>query len=289
MSLPSPRSSLHRAGATVTFVAVSLALLTATASAQTPFDRVQEGWSFFGQNGQPAEVRVGIGGLIGPDYEGSDDYEASVLPAITARNVFGFNFTPFALSYNLAEYNAPGGIWGVSFGPRVAADFGRDQDDNAALAGLGDVDAAIMPGGFINWRLGPVVAGMTVGQDVAGGHEGLVADFSLSTRGPITHQVVVIPGVSASWADDDYMQSYFGVTAAQAGTSAYTAFDANGGFKSIGASLTAIYAINENWAANASLGYERLLGDAADSPLVDGQGSANQASVMLGVTRAFNF
>ena len=289
MSDPSPRMGLYRTGLTAVMAMASLSVLTATANAQSPFDRVQEGWSFFGQNGQPAEVRLGVGAGFSPDYEGSDDYEPMALPVITARNVLGFNFTPFALSYNLAQYTGADGLWSIGFGPRVAADFGRDEDDNDALEGLGDIDPAIMPGGFVNFRLGPAIAAITVGQDVADGHEGLVADFSLSTRVPITHQVVVIPGVSATWADDDYMQTYFGVDATQAANSGYAVYDADGGLKSIGASLTAVYAINENWAANARLGYERLLGDAADSPIVDDQGSANQASVMLGITRAFDF
>lgn len=272
------------------FAGATLATLAAApALAQSPFERVEQGWYFFGSGSGPAEVRLGLGAAYGPDYVGSDDYEFSALPIVTASNVFGFNFAPFALSYNLAQYNSAGGVWSVSFGPRVAADFGRDQDANAALAGLGDVDPAIMPGGFVNWRLGPVMASATVGQDVADGHDGLVADFNVSTRVPINHQIVVIPGVSASWADEDYMQSYFGVNATQAGNSGYAIYDADGGFKSVGASVTAVYAINEDWAANARFGYERLLGDAADSPIVDQQGSANQASVMLGITRAFNF
>jgi outer membrane protein len=269
---------------------VALASLAAApALAQSPFDRVEQGWHFFGQGGQPAEVRLGLGAGFSPDYQGSDEYEVMALPVITARNVLGFNFTPFALSYNLAQYNSAGGAWSVGFGPRVAFDFGRDQDANVALAGLGDVDSSILPGGFVNVRLGPALATASFGQDIADGHDGAVADFGLSTFVPVSQQITLMPGITASWADDDYMQSYFGITAAQAATSAYTPYTANGGFKSVGANVNAIYAINENWAANTRLSYERLLGDAADSPIVDGPGSANQFSVMFGVTRGFSF
>lgn len=264
-------------------------LAVAPALAQSSFERVQQGWHFFGQNGQPAEVRLGLGAGFSPDYEGSDEYEVMALPVITASNVFGFNFTPFALSYNLAEYNSAGGAWSVGFGPRVAFDFGRDQDANAALAGLGDVDSSILPGAFVNLRMGPALATASFGQDIADGHDGAVADFGLSTVVPVTQQITLMPGITASWADDDYMQSYFGINATQAANSAYGAYNAEGGFKSIGANVNAIYAINENWAANTMLGYERLIGDAADSPIVDGPGSANQFSVMFGVTRGFSF
>ncbi|MEQ8656989.1 MAG: MipA/OmpV family protein [Hyphomicrobiales bacterium] len=276
--------------ATKLSIAVTLGSLAATPSfAQSSFERVDQGWHFFGQGGQPAEVRLGLGGGFSPDYQGSDEYEVMPLPIITARNVFGFNFTPFALSYNLAEYNSAGGAWSVGFGPRVAFDFGRDQDANAALAGLGDIDSSILPGAFVNLRMGPALATASFGQDIADGHDGAVADFGLSTFVPVTQQITLMPGLTASWADDDYMQSYFGISATQAANSAYGAYNAEGGFKSIGANVNAIYAINENWAANTRLGYERLLGDAADSPIVDGPGSANQFSVMFGVTRGFSF
>lgn len=238
-------------------------------------------------------MRLGLGGMVRPDYRGSDDYSFMALPILTARNVYGFNFQPFALSFNLAEYTGEGGLWSVGFGPRVAYQFGRDQDDNAALAGLGDVDGSILPGGFVNARLGPVMASVEVGQDVADGHEGLVANVALNTFVPVTQDIVLIPKISATWADDTYMQSMFGVSAAQAATSAYAAYSPDAGFESVGAQVNTVYSINENWAANALLGYERLLGDAADSPLVSGQGrtsgSANQFSAVLGVSRSFSF
>ena len=264
-------------------------LNSAAALAQSPFERVEQGWHFFGQGGQPSEVRLGVGAGFRADYEGSDDYEAFALPLFTARNVLGFNFQPFALSYNLAQYNSAGGVWGIGFGPRVAADFGRDQDANAALAGLGDVDASIMPGGFVNVRLGPVIASLDVGHDVADGHGGTVADLGVRTFVPLTQQIVLSPGVDATWVDDEYMQSNFGVNATQAANSAYSLYTPEGGLKSVGASVNAIYNINENWAANALVSYDRLLGDAADSLLVSGQGSANQYSVILGVSRGFSF
>lgn len=271
---------------------IGIACASASASpafAQSPFDRVEQGWHFFGQGGPNAEVRVGIGAGFNPDYEGSDDYEPMALPLITATNMLGFNFQPFALSYNLAQYNSASGIWGVGFGPRIAADFGRDEDANDALGGLGDVDASILPGGFVNLRLGPAMASLEVGQDIADGHGGTVADFGLSTFIPLTQQIMLMPGVNATWVDDEYMQSYFGINATQAANSGYAVHNADGGFKSIGANINAVYAINENWAANALVGYDRLLGDAADSPIVADQGSANQFSVILGVSRGFSF
>ncbi|MBV6657284.1 MAG: MipA/OmpV family protein [Devosiaceae bacterium] len=276
---------------TLAILAALAATAAAPVSAQSPFERVEQGWSFFGNGMGPSELRLGVGGAYAPDYVGSDDYQFTPLPLITARNVFGFNFQPFALSYNLASYTGQDGLWSVTVGPRVGLELGRDEDDNAALEGLGDVGTSVLPGGFVNLRVGPVMASASVGTDVADGHGGTVADFGLSAPLPITEQIFLIPGVSASWADEDYMQSMFGITPAQfAASPIYTAaYTPDAGFKSVGASLTAVYNFNENWSANTRLGYERLIGDAADSPLVADQGSENQLSVIFGVSRAFRF
>jgi MipA family protein len=47
--------------------------------------------------------------------------------------------------------------------------------------------------------------------------------------------------------------------------------------------------VTPQWEAHAYVEYDRLLGDAASSPLVTQQGSANQARVGLGASCSFDF
>ena len=88
--------------------------------------------------------------------------------------------------------------------------------------------------------------------------------------------LLVFVGPTVTWADDDYMQSYFGVTAAQARTSGYRAYSAGGGIKDVGVSMFVVSQISDHWVMSGLVGYSRLMEDAADSPLVAQQGDRDQ-------------
>jgi outer membrane scaffolding protein for murein synthesis (MipA/OmpV family) len=49
------------------------------------------------------------------------------------------------------------------------------------------------------------------------------------------------------------------------------------------------YRINPQWEVHAYVEYEKLLGDAADSPLVKLRGSSNQTTIGLGASYSFDF
>ena len=83
------------------------------------------------------------------------------------------------------------------------------------------------------------------------------------------------------------MSDYFGVSTVQAGSSAagLGAFDADAGFKDIHVQLSADYDINNRWSIMGGVGYKRLIGDAADSPIVE---TEDQFSATLGLTYRFS-
>ena len=89
--------------------------------------------------------------------------------------------------------------------------------------------------------------------------------------------------------DDTYTQAYFGVTPAQsvaAGLPVYTAGGAASTPMVLGG--TAILPIDDRWTMVAFASYEKLTGDAADSPLVQLRGSEDQATLGVFVSyRAF--
>ena len=76
------------------------------------------------------------------------------------------------------------------------------------------------------------------------------------------------------WADDNYIQDYFGVTPLQAAYSQFSAFKAQGGIKdaSVGPDITCM--INRNWFVSNEASVKQLFGDAASSPV-----SATKSSV----------
>ena len=74
------------------------------------------------------------------------------------------------------------------------------------------------------------------------------------------------------------MRPYFGVSTAQAAASGYPVFRPGAAFKDVSLSLSGNYAIAPRWSVVGSAGYKRLMGGAADSPLVRLAGSASQTS-----------
>jgi outer membrane protein len=65
-------------------------------------------------------------------------------------------------------------------------------------------------------------------------------------------------------------------------------YNAGGGLYSYGAGAQLEYFLSPQWSAHVFGEYERLTGDAANSPLVTQRGSADQFTVGVGATYSFN-
>jgi outer membrane protein len=65
-------------------------------------------------------------------------------------------------------------------------------------------------------------------------------------------------------------------------------YNANGGIRTVGAGTHVIKQWNPQWATHAFLEYDRLVGDAADSPLVQIRGNANQLTIGAGFAYSFD-
>ncbi len=215
-------------------------------------------------------IVIGGGGAYAPDYEGSDDYEFKPFPfASIVYDDFIF-VEGTSLGANLLNYE------GLKAGPIVRYSGGRDEDDNNALDGLGDVDDSIEVGGFVGYEIGIWSAAMTVTQDVAGGHEGLLAEMSTGVTVPLSDTVSSSIEASASWADSNYMDAFFGVSGAQSARSGYARHEADAGFKDVGLAVGLNYMVTETITVSGRAEYKKLLGDAADSPIVKDEGSDDQ-------------
>nr|WP_222532191.1 MipA/OmpV family protein [Azospirillum sp. 412522] len=237
-------------------------------------DRSPADWSF----------TLGAGALYAPDYEGSNDYKLLPVPVVelswrdrvrfTTRGGVGVFATPVKTDRLRVDLG-------------VRYDFGRDESDNDALKGLGDLEGGAVAVVRLGYQAGPAGLGLEVARDLSGDREGLKAtaeaEYGLGLfdgRGRFS----VTPHVT--WADDKYMDNSFGITAAQAARSArrYARYDAAAGFKDAGVAVGLGYRVTDSIMAMGRLNYSRLLGDAADSPLVKREGSENQGSALFGLS-----
>ncbi|MGK7869871.1 MipA/OmpV family protein [Falsiroseomonas sp. E2-1-a20] len=222
-------------------------------------------------------VSIGAGALLSPDYLGSDRYSFSPLlsPDIRWREDTLFLSLRDGLGATLLRHG------NVSMGLVLRPRFGRDQDDNDALRGMGDVRAAGEGGAFLryadpNWR------GSLELRQGFGGHSGLVADARLDRVLRLRPDIILAAGPRLSWGSEDFAETYFGVDAEQARRTGYARFAPQDyWFAGVAASLTLV--LDSSWSVTAFGEVGRILGDAADSPLVDGRGNATQGVLGLAV------
>jgi MipA family protein len=252
-------------------LAAIVALVAATSAfAQQPTDE----W-IFGENGEDIVLELGGGGKFEPAYEGSDEYELRPWPVVDLK----FLRVPVLGTFGGGPETA------LSIGPSFGFIGERDDDDYSEITGLGDVDFAVEVGGRIAYRYGMFRAVAAVRQGF-GGHDGIVGeggvDLVVEPIAPLTVSI----GPRVSFASDDYMETYFGVDAAQSAASGLPVFGAEGGIRGAGVEAEWRYALTRRWALVGEAGYERLVGDAADSPVTEA-GSANQFSASLGLTYRF--
>ena len=216
---------------------------------------------------------LGFGATYAPSYQGSDEYELS--PWLIARNA---DFALRALG--------TGGDNSSNF--LIVPSFNyigeRDEDDHDDLIGLDTIDAAYEIGGRVIYDYGNFRT-YALARHGFGGHEGIVGELGFDYNHQATDRLLVTFGPNVTMADDEYMNTYFGVSQSEAASSQYSAFDASGGFKSAGIKTRARYALGEKTAIVGEVEYNRFLEDAADSPIVQDE---DEYAVRLGVTRRFS-
>jgi outer membrane protein len=218
-------------------------------------------------------VRGGV--AVAPSYPGADSYEAG--PGLSLQ--FG------ALRWGKLKIGSGIGAEpknGVRLRPvfRVLGD--RRAADNPELAGLSDIDAALELGFGVHvqqthWRaFSEVRKGVT-------GHRGVTGSIGADAIFRPNARLQITMGPRMSFGDSEFAQTYFGVSTA---TANFVPFEASGGALGAGFQINARYELNDDWALDGALGYQKLVGDAQNSPITQA-GSEDQWTLRFGLSRAF--
>lgn len=289
-------------------VACSLALLVASASragAQTapppdpdptslanapvkdaPEENAVSDWQF----------RVGAGVALSPAYLGSKTYQVGAAPFAEVRYKDRYFLSVFeGLGFDLIKTN------GFRAGPVLSYDGGRKESGktlriagnrDTSLIGLGDVKGTLRAGGFVAYQWGPLTAKAQV-SEALGGSNGLVANLGVRLTAPVraisfsSKPVIVSIGPRIEFVDGKRNNAYFGVDALQSSRSGLPQYTAKGGLQSYGVGATVLVPVSKSLSALVLGGYDRISGDAANSPLVKQRGSANHASLGVGLVYHF--
>jgi outer membrane scaffolding protein for murein synthesis (MipA/OmpV family) len=239
-------------------------------------------------NALPNFVGAGVGSTT--QYAGGDNRIVGVVPGVRYVTSGGHLFEWYG---TYAQYNF-GGLSGLQWGPALALRLGRHDVDDPVVANVHSVDTTLEGGGFVGYEYSHAGSfpyrlrgEITVTTNAGVVYTGARVALNTSAWFPVHKQVFIGGGLGATWVSGGFNETYFGVTAQDSTRSGLPAYTPGGGLNQITSWIAAIYQINPNWYAGALIYYQRLMDDAANSPIVTQRGTRNQITYGVGLAYAF--
>lgn len=115
-------------------------------------------------------------------------------------------------------------------------------------------------------------------------NRGSLIQLGLARPIPLGEKLMTTPSLNLTWADDQYMQAHYGVTAGQAAASHYRDFQAKAGIRNVDANLLTTYQLSKNWSLLQLVGLSHLSGDAGRTPITE---KRTLLSTAIGISYAF--
>lgn len=227
----------------------------------------------------PQGTTLTLGGGVGvaPRYSGSDENRVSTALVLdySMRNGFFVSSTRglgYGNSLGNFDYSAALSYRNGRKDHNVDSDTMSDGSDH--LRGMGNVKGSAL--GVVglgykltNWLSAQLQAEVPFSQRDNGAalHFGIVSPLYHSPKNSVTL------GLTSSWGTNDYMQTYYGVSAAQSAASGFRQYHAGSGIYACSLNLDWTHNFTESWSVVADAGYTQLAGDARNSPIVQRKAS----------------
>jgi MipA family protein len=221
------------------------------------------------------DVSLGLGLGVTPIYEGSTHYLASPIPmvAISWRDTVSLGINGLSLYHKTGNFHYGAGL---TYDPGREDNgknpFGTSSGDHR-LEGLGKIKPAVALKAFASYDIHPfqhvplVVLDAYAIKLTGSNSNGVLIQGGLSMPYQPGQNWRLTPGISTTWANDDYMMDYFGVTIKQAARSQFLPYNAKAGMKDASIGLNVTYSINKHWFVSGDGRVKRLLNAAASSPI----------------------
>ena len=224
---------------------------------------------------QAADYSIGGGIGFAPDYEGSSDYELVPLPAGEAKfdngmfiKLMGLNLRANLIPTSWVSWLRAGPVY--NYRPE------RDDVDNNKVDKLPQISDANELGLFGGFEIDNWFVDLEYLADIGDAYNGWYATLSGGYNWKLSEAWAFTFGAHSTYADNDFMDTYFGVTAAGAARSGLSRYSADDGIKDVGLDLAANWKFMPNWNLRGIAKYSLLVGDADDDSPVTDEGSENQ-------------
>ena len=238
---------------------------------------------------------VGLALLVVAQARATDDaggfsYHASVGPAIYvapaypgARRSRQVWFPFVDADINDRFYTSAEDLIGVyaykteatQVGAAIAWDLTRRiSSDDERLRGLPDVNETARFKLFASRTLYFITGDANVATDIAGQGQGTLAQANLWFTAPFSPTFSVSVGPGATWADADYLRTFYSVPAARGMGVSLPAFSTRAGVVDAHLNALAEWTVFSHYRFGASAYWARLKGDASASPITQRRGQA---------------
>jgi len=227
-------------------------------------------------------IRIAIGPELSPAYPGADGM--TLFPFFdfgAARNDDEFAYEAPDESFGFPIISA-GGIY---IGPTVSLTDARTVHDT--VEGLHTVGTTVEAGLSIAADITPRFYAHAEFRRGIGGHRAWTGQAGLDYIFRNGDRWLVSAGPRLTWGNRRHARAYFGVSPLESAETGLPVFDPSSGIQSAGALIGGLYQLDRRWGLAAYGGYSRLVGDAADSPVVRRFGSRSQWSTAFALSYTF--
>ncbi|MEX7695839.1 MipA/OmpV family protein [Enterobacter hormaechei] len=217
-------------------------------------------------------LTLGGGVDVAPRYSGSDKSRVTAAQVVDYAMANGFFIsTTRGLGYGNRVGN-------LDYSAALSYRAGRKDRDVSSdsiasgsdyLRGMGDIkgSAVVVPGlGYriTDWLNVQLQAEVPVSERDNGEavHFGIASPLYTSPENSVTL------ALTGNWGSSKYMQTYYGVSAAQSAASGFARHDAGSGIYAYSLNLDWTHKLTSRWSLLAAAGVTQLTGEAGDSPIV---------------------
>lgn len=224
-------------------------------------------------------ISLGLGAGVAPEYEGARRYAPVPLWNLGVNNLYHPATYARAAGTRFESNLLPSDHWRLGIVGQFQRDYQHADDD--AVSRLTRPENALQLGVVFGYDLAPrprvqYVVEVEMTYDALHGNGGLITP-RLRAQVPLGERLTLGGSLSATWASGDFMENRFGISTADAARSGLRPFQAEAGFKDVALNASLTYAFASRWSVSAIAGVRRMLGDAADSPIVADRGERTNA------------
>ena len=217
-------------------------------------------------------LTLGGGVDVAPRYSGSDKSRVTAAQVVDYAMANGFFISTtrglgYGNSFGKLDYNAALSYRAGRKDRDVSSDSIASGSDD--LRGMGDIkgSAIVVPGlGYrvTDWLTVQLQAEVPVSERDNGEavHFGIASPLYTSPKNALTL------ALTGSWGSSKYVQTYYGVNAAQSAASGFARHDAGSGIYAYSLNLDWTHKLTSRWSLLAAAGVTQLTGEAGDSPIV---------------------